>query len=197
MVSFLLTFRLGLRYVRAMKSSLKTLLDFAPLAAFFVAYKLAGIAVATGVLIAVTLAALAFIYSVERKIAMAPLVTAIIVAVFGGLTLYLHDERFIKMKPTLVYLIFAAILLGGLLLRRAMLKYLFGAAITMSDAGWRGLSRRWGLFFLLLAVLNEVVWRNFTTDQWVNFKVFGALGLTFAFTLAQLPLMKKHMADEE
>ena len=180
-----------------MKPALKPILDFGPLLAFFITFKAAGLATATLILIVATLATLAALYLLERKLAMAPLVTAIVVTVFGGLTLYLKDESFIKMKPTLIYLIFASLLLGGLALGKPMLKYIFGHTLPLAEAGWFRLSLRWGLFFLLLAALNEFVRRNYSTDMWVDFKVFGALGLTILFTLAQYPLIRKYWVEED
>ena len=122
-----------------------------------------------------------------------PLVTAAIVGVFGGLTLWLQDETFIKMKPTIVQLIFAAVLLGGLAFKRPLLKPLLGAAWPLDDDGWHKLSLRFALFFLAMAALNEVVWRTQSTDFWVTFKVFGILALTFVFVASQIYFMRAHM----
>jgi intracellular septation protein len=118
---------------------------------------------------------------------------------FGGLTLYLQDDTFIKLKPTIVYLIFAGLLGAGLLLKKPVLELLLGSAFNLSEQGWRKLTLRWALFFIAMAVVNELVWRNFSTDTWVSFKAFGFLPLTFAFALAQMPLMQRYSdqkADE-
>jgi intracellular septation protein len=116
------------------------------------------------------------------------------VLVFGGLTLYLRDETFIKLKPTIVYAMFAGLLAVGLMLRKPLLELLFGSAFTLTEEGWRRLTVRWIVFFVAMAVVNEVVWRNFSTDTWVSFKVFGFLPLTFLFALAQVPLLQRHGA---
>ncbi len=124
-----------------------------------------------------------------------PLVTGFFVLVFGGLTLYLQNETFIKLKPTIVNLIFATILLGGLMFGKSLLAYVFDSAFKLDDAGWKKLTLRWGLFFIVLAIINEVVWRNFSTDFWVTFKVWGTMPLSFLFMMAQLPLLKQHSTE--
>ncbi len=178
-----------------MNHKLKLFLDVAPLAVFFIAYRFFGVFAATGAIIASTMISLAITYAYEKKISPMPLVSGVIIAVFGAMTLYLHDETFIKMKPTMVNMVFAGILLGGALCKQSLIKLVMESAIALDDAGWRKLSIRWGFFFLFLAGLNEFIWRNFSTDFWVNFKVFGMLTLTILFTLAQMPLIKKHMKD--
>jgi intracellular septation protein len=170
----------------------KLILDILPLATFFAGYKWLGLFAATAALLVVTLAILLFVYVCERRIALAPLITALAVGVFGGLTLWLHDERFIKIKPTLINLIFAFILLSGCAFKKGLLKSLFGDAFHLTERGWLLLSLRWGLFFLALGALNEYVWRNFPTDTWVNFKVFGLMGLTLLFALAQTLFIERH-----
>ncbi len=169
------------------------LLDLLPLAAFFVGYQLGDLMLATALIIAATLVSLGVIYHLERKLALNPLITAIVVTVFGGLTLLLNDELFIKMKPTIINCLFAAILLAGVYIyRRGLLKYVLDMALDLSDEGWCKLSARWGFFFVFLALLNELIWRNFSTDFWVNFKVFGMLTCTVLFTLSQIPLIKRY-----
>ena len=128
---------------------------------------------------------------------MMAMVTAVIVLVFGGLTLVLHDETFIKMKPTIIYLLFAGVLLGGLVFSKPLLAIVFDAVFHLTDEGWRKLTLRWAMFFLALAVLNEIVWRTQTTDFWVNFKVFGVVPLTFVFAALQYPLLQKYSVEEE
>ena len=178
-----------------MNTKLKIILDIGPLAAFFLAYKFFGMFEATAAIMVSTLISLLITYWIEKKIAIMPLVSGVVITIFGTLTLLLHDDTFIKMKPTLVNLIFASILLGGLYFKKSLLKYVLGSAVSLGDDGWRILSLRWGVFFIFLAVLNEFIWRNFPTDFWVNFKVFGMFTLTILFTLLQLPLIKKHGSD--
>jgi len=172
--------------------------DYGPIAVFFVAYWLGDLLWATGALMAATAVALALSLVVAGRVPLMPLITAGVVGVFGGLTLILQDETFIKMKPTIVQVLFAAILMAGLAFGRPLLKPLMGAAWSMDDDGWRKLTFRFGLFFIAMAALNEAVWRTQSTDFWVNFKVFGILGLTLVFALAQTPLMRRHhLAAEE
>lgn len=180
---------------RRLPSNVKLLLDFAPLGVFFAVYKLADIMTATVALVAATLVSLAIIYVYERKIALAPLISGVLVAVMGGLTVLLNDELFIKVKPTLLNLAFSAVLLGGVFLfKKGLLKYVLEMAVSLTDAGWLLLSKRWGFFFLFLAGLNEVIWRSFPTEFWVNFKVFGMFTLTIAFALSQWKLIEKYSA---
>jgi intracellular septation protein len=175
---------------------LKPVTDYGPLAAFFIAYALHGLMAATAALLVATLVSLALSLFYERRLPMMPLLTTAVVLVFGGLTLWLQDETFIKMKPTIINAIFALLLLGSLALRQLWLKPLLGTALSLTDEGWRQLTLRFGLFFAAMAVLNEIVWRSMSTDVWVAFKVFGLLGLTFAFMFAQAPLLKRYRAEE-
>jgi intracellular septation protein len=172
--------------------------DYGPIVVFFIAYVLSDLLWATGALMAATAVALGLSLAIARRVPLMPLITAGVVGVFGGLTLILQDETFIKMKPTIVQILFAAILLGGLVFGRPLLKPLMGTAWSMDDQGWRKLTFRFALFFLAMAGLNEAVWRTQSTDFWVSFKVFGILGLTLLFALAQTPLMRRHhLATEE
>jgi intracellular septation protein len=125
-----------------------------------------------------------------------PLVSGIIVFIFGGLTLYLKDDTFIKLKPTIINTLFGLTLLGGLFFGKSLLGYVFGSAFNLDAEGWRKLTLRWGIFFLFLAVLNEVVWRNFSNDFWIAFKVWGTMPITLAFTFSQMSLIMKHSLDE-
>ncbi len=125
-----------------------------------------------------------------------PTVGAVIVLLFGGLTIYFDNEVFFKMKPTIINLLFAAILYGGILINKPLLKFLLGAALKLEDVGWKILTLRWIGFFIALAVLNEIVWRTQSTDIWVNFKVFGILPITFIFTMTQFPLIKKYQIED-
>jgi len=184
------------RAPKALNPIVKLLVDIGPLAAFFIAYTQGGLMAATAAVMAATAVALVVSYALVRRVPMVPVFSAVVIMIFGGLTLWLDNEIFIKMKPTIINAIFAAILLVGLATGRAMLKPLFEMAFRLTDAGWRGLSLRWALFFLAMALLNEVVWRATTTDIWVDFKVFGLLPLTFLFALAQLPYIQRHGVTE-
>jgi intracellular septation protein len=132
---------------------------------------------------------------ITRHLPIMPVVTAVIVLVFGGLTLFLHDATFIKVKPTIIYTMFGAILLGGLLFNKPLLGVVFDSLFRLTDEGWRKLTWRWTIFFFTLAVLNEIVWRNTSTDVWVDFKVFGVIPLTFLFAALQYPLTQKYAAE--
>ncbi|MES2256815.1 MAG: septation protein A [Pseudomonadota bacterium] len=175
----------------------KLALDMGPLFIFFVAFEFAGIFFATGIFMIAALTSVALGWHFEKKLSPIPLITAILVLIAGGLTLYLRNDVFIKMKPTGLYIIFGATLLGGLRFNRLFIKYVFGEAFDLTEKGWRGLTLRWGLFFLALAAINETVWRNTSTATWVSFKVWGITGLIFLFALAQTPFLLKHNADPE
>lgn len=179
-----------------MNPLLRLVIEAGPLVVFFVANAQKGIFWATGTFMAATVVALAVNYALERRLPTMPLVSGAFVMVFGGLTLYLADELFIKLKPTIVNTLFAAVLFGGLATGRSLMKPLFGAAFQFTDEGWRSLTARWAGFFVLLAVLNEAVWRNFSTEFWVSFKLFGIMPLTFAFALAQVPFITRHQLAE-
>ena len=175
----------------------KPLTEFGPLVVFFGCYFLFGLLPATAALIAATLAALAVTWGLERRLPLMPVITAVVVAVFGGLTLWLEDETFIKMKPTIVQVVFSLVLLGGLLAGKPLLKPLSGAAWQMDEAGWRKLTLRFAVFFAAMAGLNEAVWRTQTTDVWVTFKVFGILGLTVVFAASQIYLLQRHVLADD
>jgi intracellular septation protein len=153
-----------------------------------------GIFVATAVFMIAILAALVISYVLTRRLPLMAVVSAVIVVVFGGATLFFQNDTFIKMKPTIIYLLFAGTLFGGMILRRPLLATVFDQMFHLTDEGWRKLTLRWSLFFLALAVLNEIVWRTQTTDTWVTFKVFGVTPLTFVFAALQYPLMMKYDA---
>jgi len=174
---------------------LKLVLDIGPLVLFFAANARFGIYVATGAFMAAVLIALAVSYALTRHAAMMPLVTAVIVLIFGGLTLVLHNDLFIKLKPTIIYVLFGGTLIIGLALGKPLLGILFEQMFHLTEEGWRKLTLRWALFFFALAVLNEIVWRNFTTDVWVSFKLFGVVPLTFLFGALQYPLLVKYHPD--
>ena len=174
-----------------MRPQSRLFIDLGPLGVFFAAYSLWDLMAATAAFMAATALALGASYALERRLARMPLITAVVVMVFGGLTLALADATFIKMKPTIVYLLFAAILTVGHVRGRAYLRLLCESAFRLRDEGWRVLTVRWIAFFLAMAVLNEAVWRTQPTDLWVNLKVFGFLPLTLAFAVAQAPLIRR------
>ncbi|MGC1776437.1 MAG: septation protein A [Xanthobacteraceae bacterium] len=174
---------------------LKLALDLGPLILFFFANSHYGIFVATATFMVAVLVALAVSYALTRHLPIMPVVTAIIVVVFGGLTLILHDATFIKVKPTIIYALFGAVLLGGLLFNKPLLGIVFDSLFDLTEEGWRKLTLRWALFFFVLAVLNEIVWRNTSTNVWVDFKVFGVMPLTLLFGALQVPLLKKYAAE--
>ena len=190
---------------------LKLVLELGPLVVFFFANsrgewlaaqfpvlaELGGpIFIATGLFMAATAIALTASWILTRTLPMMPLISGVVVFVFGALTLWLQNDTFIKMKPTIVNTLFAAVLLGGLFFGKALLGYVFDSAFRLTAEGWRKLTFRWGIFFLFLAVANEVVWRNFSTDFWVAFKVWGIMPITLIFTFSQMPLIIRHSLDE-
>jgi len=155
-----------------------------------------GIFVATAVFMITVVIALVISYALTRHLPVMPVITAAIVLVFGSLTLVLQDEQFIKLKPTIIYLLFGGVLLGGLAFGKPLLGTVFDSVFHLKEEGWRKLTLRWALFFFALAVLNEIIWRTQTTDFWVSFKVFGVLPLTFLFAALQFPLMSKYAIPE-
>ena len=179
---------------RTINPTLKLVLEMGPLALFFIAYSRLGLFAATAVMMASVVVTLGVSYTLLRRIPVMPLVTAIIVVIFGSLTFYFHDETFIKMKPTVLYLLFGGALLGGLAINRPLLPVLFDGALSVTAEGWRKLTWRWALFFVALAVLNEIIWRTQTTDFWVGFKTFGIMPLTLLFAFAQAPLVMRYEA---
>jgi intracellular septation protein len=197
----------------AVSPGLKLALEFGPLLAFFFANARGEwiaervgflgalgepIFVATAVFMLATVISLSLSWVLTRTIPIMPLVAGVVVLVFGALTLWLHDELFIKIKPTIVNGLFSALLLGGLFIFRvSLLRYVFDTAFRIDEAGWHKLTIRWGLFLAFMALVNEVLWRNFSTDFWVAFKVWGNLPITIAFTLAQMPLIMRHSLDED
>lgn len=179
----------------------KMVLEIGPLGVFFavnaVFGKSHGLYPATAALMIATAVALFLSWRMMHRLPIMPVVSGVVVLVFGGLTLILQDELFIKLKPTIVNALFGTVLLGGLAFGRSLLGVVFESVFDLDAAGWRALTLRWGLFFFVLAALNEVVWRNFSTDTWVSFKVFGIMPLTLVFAIAQVPLIQRHAVERD
>ena len=181
------------------KPFLKFVTDFGPLAIFFFYYYKndKNLSVAIPPLIVATLIALAVVWFFERKIPMMPLISGILITFFGGLTIYFDDPRFIYMKPTIINILFAlALFFGKYFTKEPILKKVIGKSIALTDIGWELLNKRWMVFFLLLAILNECVWRTQTEEFWVNFKVWGMLPITLIFTIFQISVINKHKINE-
>ena len=170
--------------------------DLGPLAVFFVGYSFGDFFVATAAFMAALFASMAVSYFLTRHLPIMSIVSGIIVAVFGGLTLFLHDETFFRLKPTIIYVLFGSLLIGGLILGKPLLATVLGDAVNLTDDGWKILSLRWGIFFFVLAAMNEIV-RLYFPDYWVQFKVFGATALTIGFAMLQTPLMLKYEQKNE
>ena len=172
-------------------------LDLGPLLIFFLTFQFFGIFAATGAFMVVIVAALVASYVLDGKLSPIALFTGAVVLVFGGLTLYLKNDTFLKIKPTIIYATFCAILLGGMMFNRLFLKYALAFEFELPEQAWRALTWRWGLFFAALAALNEIVWRNVSTAHWVFFKVWIILPLVLVFALLQTPLLLRHRAGEK
>lgn len=181
---------------KTIPTALRVALDYGPLLAFFVASKAFDIFVATGVFMVAIVLAIAVSRWKTGRVSPMLWFTGAIVLLFGGATLWLGDVTFIKLKPTIIYLILAAILIFGMITKRPLLKLVLHDSFPAVDAeGWRKLTRNWALLFLGLAAANEVARAMLTTDQWVDFKVWGVTGLTFLFALSQAPILMRHAED--
>ena len=180
-----------------MNSFIKLFIDIGPLAVFFIYYKVSGDLIdAILPLMLATIISVVISYILEKKIPIMPTLGAGIVIIFGGLTIIFDNKIFIFMKPTIINIIFAAILYGGIILKKPLLRYLLGSALKLEEEGWTILTQRWTAFFIALAVLNEIVWRTMSEEFWVSFKVFGILPITFIFTMTQFPLIKKYQVED-
>jgi len=174
----------------------RSLVDFGPLLLFFIAYRLFDLYVATATIMVAAVAALVLGFFFDRKLHPLPVATAVIVLIFGGLTLYLNNKMFIKIKPTLIYTLFAGVLLGGLWFNRPFVKYILGSALVMEEHSWRVLTFRFGSFFIAMAILNELIWRNFSESFWVNYHTFGGIALPILFCFSQVPFLLKHQTEK-
>ena len=175
----------------------RSVIDFGPLLLFFIAYKIWNLYAATATVMVAAVAAAGLGYWFDRKLHPVPVITAVIVLLFGGLTLYLNDATFIKMKPTMVYGLLGVLMVGGLAFKQPFAKYVFGSSIEMNDESWCALSWRFGLFFFGMAIINELIWRNFSNDIWVDFHVFGAIALTVLFSLSQVPFLLSRQIEDK
>lgn len=191
---------MGEPQAKPVKASANVLIELGPALLFMVVYNLArrfapadAIFIGTGAFMAATLAALAYALVVQKRLPPMLLITAVIVLVFGGLTLWLHNQIFVYLKPTIINLLLAAAIFGGLAVGRNPLKLLLGEALTLPEPIWRTLALRFGCFYVFLAALNEVIWRNFSEAFWVNFKVLGVIPLSIAFMLLNAPLLARHI----
>jgi intracellular septation protein len=170
----------------------KLLLEFGPIAVFFATYKQANIFVATGSMIIVTLLSLIISYLIDKRISMPLLLSGSILIISGSITLLSGDAMYIKMKPTLLYIIFASVLSFGVLQQKPFIKEILGHAFQMEDTNWLVLGKRFAIYFFMMAIINEIVWRNFSEAFWVDFKVFGAIPITMLFIALQIPFLKNH-----
>jgi intracellular septation protein len=175
----------------------KLALDFGPLILFFIVNGRAGIFWATGVFMAAVLVAIAISYALIKRFPIMTIVTAFIVVVFGTLTIVLHNDIFVKMKTSIIYMMFAVVLAAGLVLKKPFLEIAFDSVFHLTEEGWQKLTVRWIVFFAAMAVVNEIVWRTQTTDTWVAFKTFGFIPITFVYALAQFPLMQKYAINPD
>ena len=180
-----------------MKAYIKLFFEVTPLIVFFLVNSYYGIYQATLYFMITSIIAIPFAWYIDRKIPWMPIVTGIFIILFGGLTLFFQNENFIKFKPTIINIIFAFILLSGLKFKKLFLKMAMSKAFVLKDKTWKKLTVRWSAFFILLAILNELVWRTQSTDFWVSFKVFGILPLTLLFALLQLPIITKDSKKEK
>ena len=183
--------------MRSLNPILKLVLELGPLVVFFLANQKAGIYAATGLFMGAVLISLVVSYVLTRHLPVMPMVSAVVVLVFGGLTIWLHDDLFIKLKPTIVNSLFGAVLLGGLAFGRPLLPLVLDTVFQLTDEGWRKLTVRWALFFFVLAAINEVAWRSFSTETWIASKMFVSFPATLVFAFFQVPLLKRYWEGDD
>ncbi len=179
------------------KKAYPVFIEIIPLLLFFILSKYSNIFIATGVLAITSFLNLIACYLYTKQWHIISVITTILAVVFGGLTVFLNNDSFIKIKVTLINLIFSIALASGYIFKKNYLKWVFHSQIKLSNPAWNRLTCYWIFFFLFLAILNELIWRNFSTSAWVNFKVFGILGLTFSFLLLQYPFLKKYKINKD
>lgn len=182
---------------KKLKQGHKQLLELLPLLVFFAAYLSKGVIWATGALAVASVLVIALIYAIDRTVSKAQVIGVVLVLIFGGLTVYMNDPRYLVAKVSLINVLFGAVLLGGYLFKRAFIKDIMGEAMVLPDHAWMTLSLRWAGFFFFLAALNVLVWFRFSESIWASFKVFGLMGLTVVFALANAPFMARHMPKED
>ena len=170
----------------------RPILEYGPLVLFFITNYFAGIMWGTGVLVIATVIALTLSWIWDRRIPMMALFGGVAVALFGGLTIFFNDPVFIKIKPTVISLLIAAVLAGGQIIGRNPLKAMLSNQLQLSAVGWRQVTWIWVLMFVVSAAANEIAWRNLSDDGWVTFKAFGLTGISMGFALMTLPIMKRH-----
>lgn len=174
---------------------LKLLVEFGPIAVFFATYKYADIFLATLYMVIVTALSLVISYLIDRKLSIPLMISGIVLLISGSITLLSGDPAFIKMKPTIVYMIFGGILYVGYYMKKPMIKEVLGSVFTMTHTNWMVLTRRFALYFFAMAIINEIIWRNFSESFWVNFKVFGAVPITLIFIFTQAPFLMQNKQD--
>lgn len=174
------------------KSLVKYITELLPLIIFFLLYKSSGIFYATVGIIVASLVTTLISFFINKKISYMPLITCLVLAIFGGITIYSGDTKYIKMKPTIINVLFSLVLIVGVICKKGLIQYILGGSIKMTNDIWIIFSKRWAYFFLFIALLNEIIWRNFSENFWVNFKVFGIVILTIVFIVSQLGFIKKH-----
>ncbi len=180
----------------ALSNGQRTVIDLAPLVVFFAVNYGYGIMVGTAALMVATVLAIGITYAAERSVPVMPTVTCVFVMIFGGLTLIFDDELFIKIKPTIVNLLFAGGLATGMFFGRNLLKIALGRSLTLTDRGWHIMTKGWIAMFVFLAAVNEAVWRSFDTDTWVSFKAFGIPAIVLVFSIILLRQVMQHRLDD-
>jgi intracellular septation protein len=182
---------------RKLKQGHKQLLELLPLLVFFVAYMVKGVIWATGALAVASVLIIALVYAIDRSVSKAQVIGVVMVVIFGALTVYMNDARYLVAKVSLINVLFGVVLLGGYIFKRGFIKDIMGEALDMPDHAWMTLSLRWAWFFFFLAAVNVLVWYQFSESVWASFKVFGLMGLTVLFAVANAPFMANHLVKND